>query len=168
VHVASGHLECATGASAQHMLLAAAAPRTAKVSTEGTMWRISAVPLTRRFAIGVEHQKGTRGTRIVASRPASAARDGDQHRAMKRGGGQQYPSSTAGAVPEGLSRHYCRMQSTMAFIRSTPSSPGRTATPRCRRRALHAHPPLSTARPPSRDGSSPSSLARGDAPCEVA
>jgi hypothetical protein len=102
VAVASGDLECATGASAQHVLLAAAAPRTLRsresgrdVEEVGCASYATVCEAEQPHGTGMEHQKGTRGRRIVGSRTASAARDGDQHRAVKRGGGQHYPARRA-------------------------------------------------------------------------
>jgi hypothetical protein len=71
------------------------------------------------------------------------------------------PSSSAGSVPGGLSPGYCSSQSAIAFIRSTPSSPGNTATASLQAAllTLTSAGQLSASRPPSRDG---------DAPCVVA
>jgi hypothetical protein len=70
-------------------------------------------------------------------------------------------SSSAGSVPGGLSPGYCSSQSAIAFIRSTPSSPGNTATASLQAALLMltSAGQLSASRPPSRDG---------DAPCVVA
>jgi hypothetical protein len=70
-------------------------------------------------------------------------------------------SSSAGSVPGGLSPGYCSSQSAIAFIRSTPSSPGNTATASLQAALLMltSAGQLSASRPPSRDGDAPSVVA---------